>query len=504
MKKNISNDDESELLSSSAWKSLRNPSLFYASADLQYVAITYQHKDSYVEYLRTFSVSMFRTNDSQQVFSPGFPEEGILKIKWDSVGHKMAYVYDFNVFLLLNFSSSPIQITEDGKNNIIANGISDITNDDALMWWSPNGTYLAYVKSNQTGVERFEFPYYGGSQYPTMVSYPYPKPGKLISKTLIFIINVENPTESFEVIPSDSVTGWGEYYLNSVVWKNDQIFMPTWKNRLQNEAISESCISISNLWTCNHVSEDVIIGHNSWLGEFEPSDLYPIPNTNEYLTVRENSLGYLHLVLVNRTKNSLDWRTNGTFEVVHRSPAGEALHFYDKRNDYAYFTSTEVEGTEDGLPRIRHLWKVKAHGDRTRECVSCDLNTIYADRCNWVDPTFSPEGSYVVINCGGTGNGVPVSTLHHISDFGEVSLQRVVENNTQIIENLEAYKFRTREYGELSLPQVDDEVFYYTLHIPQLQFKQKISIAGSCLFRPWLPRHNRFLHFDMADRLHTK
>nr|XP_039258810.1 dipeptidyl peptidase 4-like [Styela clava] len=106
------------------------------------------------------------------------------------------------------------------------------------------------------------------------------------------------------------------------------------------------------------------------------------------------------------------------------------------------------------------------HGDRTRECVSCDLNTIYADRCNWVDPTFSPEGSYVVINCGGTGNGVPVSTLHYISDSGDISLRGEVENNTQLIENLEAFKFRTREYGEISLPQVDDEVFYYTLHKP--------------------------------------
>ena len=50
-----------------------------------------------------------------------------------------------------NFSSSN-QITENGNETMLFNGISDwlfsieITDDDALLWWSPQGDYLAFAQ----------------------------------------------------------------------------------------------------------------------------------------------------------------------------------------------------------------------------------------------------------------------------------------------------------------------------------------------------------------------
>ena len=50
-----------------------------------------------------------------------------------------------------NFSSSD-QITYDGDEQMVFNGISDwlfsieITDDDALFWWSPESDYLAFAK----------------------------------------------------------------------------------------------------------------------------------------------------------------------------------------------------------------------------------------------------------------------------------------------------------------------------------------------------------------------
>lgn len=31
---------------------------------------------------------------------PSFPDKGIQKLKWDPVGHKLAYVHDFNVYVV--------------------------------------------------------------------------------------------------------------------------------------------------------------------------------------------------------------------------------------------------------------------------------------------------------------------------------------------------------------------------------------------------------------------
>ncbi|XP_077976200.1 dipeptidyl peptidase 4-like [Styela clava] len=419
LKRNITNLDECELLSSSAWRSLPNPSTFSASADLQYIVITYEHMD--------------------------------------------------------DMTSNPVQITNDGENNVIFNGITDwgynLIFKTPLVWWSPNGAYFAYAKINQTVVKTFDFAYYGGDLYPKIVGLSYPKPGTPISQTSIYIVNTNNPTQGTKIKPTETVTNWEEYYLNSVVWRDNLMFTPTWKNRRQIEAVTETCTE-ANSWSCNHVSnEEIFTNGEGWLGNYRPSDLVPVADANEYLAARVNSFGYTHLVLVDVTNNVLDWRTNGSFEVtgrVNTDIGSIPVNFYDKRNDWAYFTSTEVENTEEGSARLRHLWRVKAHGnDKTRECITCDLNTIYTDRCNWVDSSFSPEGSNLIINCGGTGNGVPVSTYHHISESGNINFVEVKENNTQLIQNLGTYNFRTREYGELSLPQVDDEVFYYTLHKPE-------------------------------------
>ena len=59
------------------------------------------------------------------------------------------------------------------------------------------------------------------------------------------------------------------------------------------------------------------------------------------------------------------------------------------------------------ISNLKHFFIIEtAHGDiKNRECVTCILNIDHKDQCNWVNPSFSTNGKFVVINCGGTING---------------------------------------------------------------------------------------------------
>ena len=57
-----------------------------------------------------------------------------------------------NIYFVLyskDFTEAPYQVTDDGDEQLVFNGITDwlfsieITDDDALMWWSPDASFLA-------------------------------------------------------------------------------------------------------------------------------------------------------------------------------------------------------------------------------------------------------------------------------------------------------------------------------------------------------------------------
>ncbi len=51
------------------------------------------------------------------------------------------------------------------------------------LWWSPNGSFVAYAKFNDSEVHNIEYTWYGERQYPETVLIPYPK----VKKKTIFV-----------------------------------------------------------------------------------------------------------------------------------------------------------------------------------------------------------------------------------------------------------------------------------------------------------------------------
>ena len=75
----------------------------------------------------------------------------------------MVHLFDFK-------DQSLTQITYDGEENVIFNGITDwlhaveITDDDCLVFWAPDGKSIVYGQLDQQGVSNFEYNVFLGSE----------------------------------------------------------------------------------------------------------------------------------------------------------------------------------------------------------------------------------------------------------------------------------------------------------------------------------------------------
>nr|XP_026692095.1 prolyl endopeptidase FAP-like isoform X3 [Ciona intestinalis] len=439
-KVNIGTNVETAILNGEPWSNTEKPFSWKISADQNYLAIFYMKTDGYADYVRTFSCDIYNLLNGTKQILPDFPTENLQKFQWSPTGHDFSYVYEFNVYLYKNTFLNHHQITNDGDEQMVFNGIADflhwieITEDDSLMWWSPDSQYLAYATIKQTNVFAVEFSVYNNYQYPEMIRYPYPKPGTPIPTTTVTVVDLSNL--SLTQLKTLNFSSWSDgYYLNSVTWRGNHILSPTWKNRISNEAVVENCET--PMFNCSYVSGMTSKSTTGWLGHYKVAHIIPTNNDNVYITVRSLD-GYQHITVFYVKENKDDWRTSGEFEVTDTNEGYSPIYFYDEINDWIYFTSTELESKPGtALPRIRHIWRVKGSGsDKNRSCISCHLNEIFPDRCNWVTPSFSRDGSYVVINCGGSGNAAPVSTLHMRNSSGDYEFVGVVEGNEELIQTL--------------------------------------------------------------------
>ncbi|KAI4806013.1 hypothetical protein KUCAC02_010605 [Chaenocephalus aceratus] len=153
-----------------------------------------------------------------------------------------AYVSDYNVFFKSNITAEVVQVTNNGKNNEILNGVPDWVYEEEVfasngaLWWSSTGKFLAYAEFNDTDVHKVEFSWYGAAQYPETVAFPYPKAGSPLTKVKLFVVDATNPSIRSQVVAPASVSS-GDHMLCSVTWVTDERVAVQWVTRKQNYVV---------------------------------------------------------------------------------------------------------------------------------------------------------------------------------------------------------------------------------------------------------------------------
>ena len=244
-------------------------------------------------------------------------------------GQNIAYVYKNNIYYFDIEDKKTTQVTQDGQDDKIINGIADWVYEEEFylfrtLEWSLDDEYIVYQKFEEQEVKKFSMDIYGQGLYPSDLTFKYPKAGETNSKVSLFAYELDNEKTNqiqFEGMNED-------VYIARFSFSPNGNLVFTTLNRHQNDL---------KLWTI-----DIETADESKAKVFltERSNTYI--EVNDYLTfLKDGSFlwlsekdGYNHIYHHNPDGTLINQLTSGPWEVTD-------FYGIDPNGETAYFQSTQ-------------------------------------------------------------------------------------------------------------------------------------------------------------------
>ena len=297
--------------------------------------------------------SYFVYDKSQNDFS--HVGDNIAYAEWSPNSIHIAFVQDNDIFIHSTTGTAPAsRVTFDGSTQVF-NGRPDwvyeeeVLESDKAMWWSPDGSYLGFLRIDETEVNEFTIPYYvqtDDSIYPEMHSIKYPKSGtpNPVVDLLVYCLSDDSTYQGhigkYFADPDNVIT--------EVVWVGDNQVIAKVADRSQDTlkimnidavekttAVSRTELSEGGWWEVTHSTTFIPASHKFNRKDDGYIDILPVN-------------GYNHLVYFSPLNASEPVvLTKGKWEVVD-GPAA-----FDFETNRMYFISTKKSSME------RHLYYVE-------------------------------------------------------------------------------------------------------------------------------------------------
>ncbi|XP_029790346.1 dipeptidyl peptidase 4 isoform X3 [Suricata suricatta] len=427
---------------------------YSVSPDGQFILLEYNYVKQW-RHSYTASYDIYDLNKSQLITEERIPNK-TQWITWSPEGHKLAYVWENDVYVKNEPNSSSHRITWTGKENVMYNGIADWVYEEEIfsaysaLWWSPKGTFLAYAQFNDTEVPLIEYSFYSDEslQYPKTVQIPYPKAGATNPTVKLFVVKTDNLTlntnpSSIEIAPPAAIST-GDYYLCDVTWVNEERISLQWLRRVQNYSVVDICDydKSTGKWTSSAAQQHTEMSTTGWVGRFRPSEPHFTSDGRNFYKIISNQDGYKHICLFQVDKKDCTFITKGAWEVI----GIEAL-----TSDYLYYISNE----HNGMPGGRNLYRIQLNDYTKVTCPSCDLEP---ERCQYYSVSFSKDAKFYQLRC--SGPGLPRYTLHRSSNDEEL---RVLEDNSALEKMLQEVQMPSKKLDFLIL---NETKFWYQMILP--------------------------------------
>uniref|UniRef100_A0A8C5J4M7 Dipeptidyl peptidase 4 n=1 Tax=Junco hyemalis TaxID=40217 RepID=A0A8C5J4M7_JUNHY len=345
-----------------------------------------------------------------------------------------------------------VQITENGEENKIFNGIPDWVYEEEMfgthsaLWWSPNGNFLAYASFNDTEVPVIEYSFYSEDtlQYPKTIKIPYPKAGATNPTVQFFIVDTTSlPTfNSVEIFPPAEIKS-SDHYLSVVTWVTDERICLQWLRRIQNFSVLTVCDFENATWSCPKEKQFTEESTTGWIGRFQPSVPHFAPDKASYYKVFSDTESHVPVAI-----------TTGNWEVI----SIEAV-----TNQFLYY----ISNANNEMPGGRNLYKVLLESSpKLPKCVSCNLDE---KRCQYYSVSFSKDTQYYQLNC-----------LVFKSYLLCYLVLRYLENNTELENSLKDIQMPSKKFGSLNI-----DLWYQMILPPHFDESKKHPLlldvyAGPC------------------------
>ena len=335
---------------------------------------------------------------------------------------KVAFIMDNNIFirdLALSLAASDgkdgdkaiSQVTTDGKINAIINGATDWVYEEEFgfskaLFWSPDGSDLAYYRFDESNVREYQLTYYG-ELYPEQSKYKYPKAGEDNSVVGIFIYSVKTGN----TLPVD-IGKETDIYIPRIKWTSDPGTLALYRmNRHQNKLelllAGATGGQTQIIWSEDNKSYIDITDHWHFL-----------KNGKEFLISSERN-GFCHLYLYSMKGELIRQLTDGKWDVANVAGV-------DEQNRRVYFTAGFSS------PMNREVFSVSLDGGNPLQLSSRGGTNI---------PDFSSSFTYY-INRWSDINNPPTITVN-TSDGKEI---RLLQDNAKLKDAIAEYNFSKAEF----------------------------------------------------------
>lgn len=337
---------------------------------------------------------------------------------------KVAFVRDNNLFIKNLETLEETKVTTDGEYNKIKNGWADWVYEEEFskanyFEWSSNGTYLAYMKFNETDVKEYSMDMYNGALYPDKTTFKYPKAGENNSIVSVHVYEVNTG----KTITAD-IGAEKDIYIPRITWTNNDASLCIQRmNRLQNK--------IELLYAnAKDGSSKVILT--------EEAKTYI--DVTDYLTFLSDNSGFIwcsemdefnHLYYYSNEGKLINQITKGNWDVIE-------FKGYDSKTKTLFYTSTERGAIN------RDLFSVKLNGGGKKMLSTAE---------GFTDADFTNGFKYYVSSYS-NANTPTVYELH----TADGKLIKILEDNAKLKEKIKSYTvsqktfftFKTSENVELN------------------------------------------------------
>ncbi|KAK4128979.1 hypothetical protein N657DRAFT_608911 [Parathielavia appendiculata] len=381
---------------------------------------------------------------------PGEPDARIQLAQWSPAGDAVAFTRDNDLYLRKAGSDIFVQITKDGGSEVF-NGVPDWVYEEEVFsgasatWWSEDGSYIAFLRTNETGVPEYPVEYYlsrpsGTKPKPGEESYPetryikYPKAG------------AHNPVvelKFYDVVRGDvfSVDTSGGFadddrLITEVVWAGKQVLVKE-TNRVS-DVMRVVLVDVAARTGKTVRSTDVKAIDGGW---------FEITHQTKYIPAdpskgREHD-GYIDLI-IHDDGNHLAYftpldnsdpvmLTSGKWEVV------ESPYAVDLDKNVVYFVATKESSIQ------RHVYHVKLTGEGLTPVSDTSAEGYYA-------VSFSTGAGYALMTY--QGPGIPwqkvISTPSNPHKY-----EHTVEKNHDLADHAKKYELPIKIYGTINIDGVD-------------------------------------------------
>lgn len=287
-------------------------------------------------------------------------------------GEKVAFVYKNNLYISNLKSGNVTQVTTDGKENQVINGMCDWVYEEEFsftraFYWAPDSKKLAYIRFDESKVREFTMQMFRKEDYPENITFKYPRVGEKNSEVSAWVYDFSRGKS----VKAD-IGDMTEMYIPRMKWTTDANKLCIFRmNRYQNEL---------KLYLA-----DMKSGKSSVM--YEEKNKYYIDITDDLTFLKDGKSfvwssekdGYNHLYLISMDGKKEARITDGKWDVA-------TFYGVDQKNNKVFYQAGEKS------PVQKHVYSIDLNGQNKTDLtptLSGTNNALFSKTFEYFSNTYS-------------------------------------------------------------------------------------------------------------------